>query len=96
MAILLLAWFVCHRVMKTFLEARGVAPWTAIDSLGSAPLVLTGAAAVGGATTLAAGVFTNPCSLLAHTVAATMAALALAITGFLMLHFGLLALRRLT
>ncbi len=93
---LVLAWIICHRVMRTFLEARGVEPWTAFDSMGSAPLVLAGAAAIGGGTTLAAGLFVNPCAQLVHTTAAQVAAIALAITGLLMLHFGLLAIRRLT
>lgn len=95
-AVLLLAWLLCHRVMQTFLEARGVQPWSAFDSFGAAPLVLAGAAAVGGATTLASGLFVNPCASYAHTTAAEVAAIALAITGLMMLHFGLLALRRLT
>lgn len=37
-----------HGVLRPMLEARGVAPWSVRDSLGSMPLVLIGAAMIGG------------------------------------------------
>jgi len=38
---------VAHALLRTFLEARGVRPWTLLDSLGASPMLLLGALVLG-------------------------------------------------
>ncbi len=44
--------FVSHALLRMFLHERGVRPWTLVDTIGSAPLVIIGSALVGAASAL--------------------------------------------
>jgi hypothetical protein len=96
---LLLVLAVAHALLRTFLEDRGVRPWTLRDSLGATPVLLLGALLLGaaggllapwchGTVALGAG-----CAIPRGTI---LLALALAAVGALAVRLGLLALRKLT
>ena len=89
------AGIVGHGVLRPMLEARGVAPWTVRDSLGSMPLVLIGAALIGGSGALASGWLWCACDAIIPTVLVVVAG-TLFLLGLSMLRLGLLALRKLT
>jgi len=83
---------IAHGALRPLLEARGVAPWTVRDTLGSTPLVVLGAA-------LSAGSVTASATLVAMAsvpVWSHVLCLALLAAGALALRLGLLALRKLT
>lgn len=86
---------VAHGVMQHFLEARGVSPWSARDSIGALPVVLAGAGMLGAAFALM--VVAIPEQDAAIPVAGTLGvALPLAFVGAIVLRLGLLELRKLT
>jgi hypothetical protein len=86
-----------HALLRTFLEARGVRPWTLLDSLGASPVLLLGALLLG--TTggvLAAWWLTCPGLRCAVPSVGVLLALLLAAAGVLATWLGLLALRKFT
>lgn len=89
----LIAAVVGHGVLRPLLEARGIAPWTLRDSVGSLLLVLIGSALVAGAAVAAA-----TAAVLSAPLGAGRGVLCLALllAGALMMRLGLLALRKLT
>ena len=91
----LVAAIVGHGILRPMLEARGVSPWTVQDSLGSMPLVLIGAAAIGASAALASGWLWCVCDAIIPTALGAIAA-PLFLLGLLMLRLGVLALRKLT
>ena len=81
-----------HGVLRPLMEARGVSPWRLKDSAGSLPLVLIGAALMGGAAAVFAAWGVTGCDAAGWAVVALCAAI---ICGVLMMRLGLLALRKL-
>ena len=90
----LVAATVGHGILRPMLEARGVLPWTVRDSVGSMPLVLIGAAAIGAAASVASGWLWGVCEAIIPTALGVIAG-ALFLLGLLTLRLGLLALRKL-
>lgn len=90
---ILLALYLVHAMLRLFMPDRGVPQWGIRDTVGATPLLLLGAGLVGSAIAVgavsiarsAAGVWTMV------TVALLMAAV-----GFLLIWFGVNALRKLT
>lgn len=95
LACALVAVVVGHGILRPMLKSRGVSPWTVRDTLGSTPLVVFGAAAIGAAAALASGWLWCVCEAIIPTVLGVIAG-ALFLLGLLMLRLGLLALRKLT
>lgn len=91
----LVAGTVGHGILRPMLESRGVSPWTVRDSVGSMPLVLIGAAAIGASASLASGWLWGVCEAIIPTVLGVIAG-ALFLLGLFTLRLGLLALRKLT
>lgn len=88
---------VSHALLKTFLEARGVRPWTRRDSLGATPVLLLGAALLGGSGgTLLSRWLTCPGTGCAIPRIGVVLALAGGAAGLLATWLGLHALRKLT
>jgi hypothetical protein len=92
----LLAAVIGHSVMRTFLEARGVQPWGIFDSLRAIPFALLGAALIGVAVTLTAGLLVLECRDLRDTPSVLIADAVCALGGMVLLRTGLLGVRRLT
>lgn len=88
----LLAGCVAHGVLRPLMEARGVTPWLVRDSVGALPLVLIGAALVGGSASVFAMAGAMSCVLETMIVIAISVKM---IFGIAMLRLGLLALRKL-
>lgn len=88
----LLALGILHGVLRPFMHARGVQPWTLRDTLGSTVLVTMGAALVGAGSTLAIARFAAD---LAST-SDVLVAFVLMGAGAVAVRLGLLALRKLT
>jgi hypothetical protein len=96
-AALLLVVAVSHALLRTFLEARGVRPWTLLDSLGASPVLLLGALLLGtSGGVLAAWWLTCPGITCAVPSVGVLLALLLAAAGVLATWLGLLALRKFT
>ena len=96
-----LAWLIAlaisHSILRTFLEARGVEPWSRRDSALATPLVTLGAALVTGAVVYLTVATIVPCPVGTGRMGLTrMVCLGLLASGGLMLRLGLLALRKLT
>ncbi|HYW30202.1 MAG TPA: hypothetical protein VE869_01765 [Gemmatimonas sp.] len=91
-----LAAVIGHSILQTFLEARGVVPWSLFDSLTSLPLLLLGAGAIGAAVTLAAGLYLLACPGFQHRSALFILGGTAALGGLALLRAGLLGVRRLT
>ncbi len=96
-----LAWLVAliisHAILRTFLEARGVEPWSRRDSALATPLVTLGAALITGAVVYLTVATIVPCPVgLGHGAATRVVSLGFIAAGGLMLRLGLLALRKLT
>lgn len=91
----MVAGIVGHGVLRPMLEARGVAPWTVRDSVGSMPLVMIGAALIGASGALASGWLWCVCDAIIPTALVVVAG-SLFLLGLSMLRLGLLALRKLT
>lgn len=93
----LLALTVAHALLRTFLESRGVHPWTLRDTVGATPVLLLGAWLLGAAAGLLVpaghGALGAGCAM---PQGAILLALALAALGGVALRLGLLALRKLT
>ncbi len=83
--------FVAHGILRPLLEARGVAPWSLKDSLGSTPLVLIGGALVGGAVAIGAALVVPPCARSSAIAALAIAAVAV---GLVTMKLGLVAIRK--
>lgn len=83
-----------HGTLQPFLEARGVRPWTLLDTIASIPLVITGAAGVGAVGAVALQlVQLSP----RHGVGTAIVALAAGFSvSLLLIWLGLRALRKLT
>jgi hypothetical protein len=81
-----------HGVLRPLLEARGIAPWTVRDSVGSLMLVVLGSGLFAGglAAFVACRAFHSGLGLFDVLCLAAFAA------GALMMRLGLLALRKLT
>ena len=96
-----LAWLIAltisHAILRTFLEARGVEPWTRRDSALATPLVTFGAALATGTVTYLTIATIMPCPVgIGHAAATRVISLGLLIAGAVILRLGLLALRKLT
>lgn len=88
---------VAHALLKTFLEARGVRPWTLLDSLGASPVLLLGAVLLGGSGgALGTWWLTCPGMGCAIPPVGVVFALACAAGGLLATALGLHALRKFT
>lgn len=88
---------VAHALLRTFLEARGVRPWTLLDSLGASPVLLLGALLLGmSAGLLATWWHTCPGVTCVLAPVGVVLALLLAAAGTLAAWLGLLALRKFT
>jgi len=93
----ILALTISHSILRTFLEARGVEPWSRRDSALATPLVTLGAALVTGAVVYLTVATIVPCPVgIGHGTAIRVVSLGLIAAGGLMLRLGLLALRKLT
>ena len=81
-----------HGLLRTFMHARGVSPWSLRDTLGSIPLLLFGSASAGMSITVAVLAVSgmSPGRIL------TAFAAAFVVAGLLAIRLGLLALRKLT
>ena len=89
----LLCFAIAHGVLRTFMHARGVEPWTMADTLGSTLLLSLGSALVGAAAMIIALLLSG---LLPTSAAMLAATFVLVVPGALCLRLGLLALRKLT
>lgn len=107
-AVMALVTAIAHGILRTALEARGVAPWTLKDSIGALPLVLMGsglsAAALAWLFAMSVAVADGPgIDFLqwhfpkAFNVAAAKRAIAVALVlaGLLQVRLGLVAIRKL-
>lgn len=93
----LLAFAISHAILRTFLEARGVEPWSRRDSALATPLVTLGATLITGAVVYLTVATIVPCPVGTGRMGlARMVCLGLLASGGLMLRLGLLALRKLT
>ncbi len=92
----LVTWAVAHGILRIFLEARGVRPWTRRDSLGSLPLVLIGTLL----TFLAGMLLANPANsavpAAGNTPVIRLVLLALLLVGLFLIRLGIFALKKLT
>jgi hypothetical protein len=92
LAMAMLAGLIGHGILRPLLEARGVAPWTLRDSLGSTPLILIGSFVLGAATAffLAHGI--TKCTIGVPIMALLSASIVISV---LVVRLGLIALRKL-
>jgi hypothetical protein len=86
---------VAHGLLRAFMEARGISPWSVRDSVGATVLVTLGAGAIGAAAALAIVAATSATIAMSAGVRAASIS-ALALLGAVSLRLGLLALRKLT
>lgn len=86
------AGMVGHGVLRPMLEARGVTPWSIRDSLGSMPLVLIGAAMIGGSSACFFAWTLMPCVF--SGVKITIVGVIM-VWGVTLVRLGLVALRKL-
>lgn len=93
MLVMFVAGMVGHGVLRSFLEARGVAPWSLLDSLGSMGLVMLGTGVIGGSGGLLALWGISGCDVAGWSV---VCASGLLVCGVVMTRLGLHALRKLT
>lgn len=84
---------VAHGLLRTFMHARGVSPWTLRDTLGSGMLLIFGAMCFGAAIALV--VLTLAGAPSSNRMFISIA-VALVLTGSAFVRFGLLSLRKLT
>ncbi|MES2525357.1 MAG: hypothetical protein V4617_21885 [Gemmatimonadota bacterium] len=91
-----LAAVIGHSILRTFLEARGVAPWGILDTFTSIPLVMLGAGALGAAATLTVGLVLLDCPNYEDRQIVFVIDGAAALGGLALLRAGLLGVRRLT
>ena len=89
----LLCFAISHGVLRTFMHARGVKPWTMADTFGSTLLLSLGSAFVGAAGMIIA---LSLSELLITSATMLGSAFVLVVLGALCLRLGLLALRKLT
>ena len=93
----ILAFAISHAILRTFLEARGVEPWSRRDSALATPLVTLGATLITGAVVYLTVATIVPCPVgIGHGTAIRVVSLGLIAAGGLLLRLGLLALRKLT
>ena len=93
----LLVLYVAHGTMRTFLEARGVAPWSTRDTVFSIPLVLAGASLAAGSVVYLAVATVVPCPV-GTTDMRMIRVLSLGVlaASLLMVWLGVRAIRKLT
>lgn len=87
---------VAHGILRIFLEARGVRPWTLSDSLGSLPLVLIGTLLTFMGAMLLANPANSPVSAAGNTPIVHLVLLALVLAGLFLIRLGIFALKKLT
>lgn len=92
----LMAAFIGHSVLRTFLEARGVVPWGLRDSVGALPMMIMGAALVGVSCTLITGAVVAICPIEDGTSVLASLSIACLLTGVVLLRLGLIEVRKLT
>jgi hypothetical protein len=89
----LISLVVTHGLLRTFMHARGIAPWTWKDTIGSSLLIGLGGALLGAASMLVCLIAIGTAVLTPAYVSVTALLLLL---GAIVLRLGLLALRKLT
>jgi hypothetical protein len=93
----LLVLYVAHGAMRTFLEARGVAPWSTRDTVFAIPLVLGGAALAAGSVAYLTVATVVPCPIGTTDMRMIrVLSLGLLAAALLMVWLGVRAIRKLT